>query len=100
MILLVSLAGRVLECLTDLLPLRNRGSNNDVPPYDAFGRLLLAKHTMGRALASNSAVIVPLDPGIIFDLLKLVIFIDVPRCNCLRWHLLSFLLSFQPCDLQ
>jgi len=72
--------------------LRNWGGNNDVPLYDALRRLLLAKNGMGRALTSYLAAIVLPDPGIVVDLLKLVIYVDVPRCH----RLLRYLLSFPP----
>jgi hypothetical protein len=81
---------RVLGYLANLPLLRNGSGNDNVPPYDALRRLLLMKHAMGRALAPNLVAIVPPNPGIIVNLLELVIFFNVPRCHCLQWHSLSF----------
>jgi hypothetical protein len=86
------IVSRVLGCLTNLPPLRNCGGDNDVPPYDALRRLLLAKHGKGRALTHFLVAIVLPNLGIIVDLLKLVIFVNVPRCH----RLLRYLLSFPP----
>jgi hypothetical protein len=69
---------RVLECLADPPP---PSRDDDVPPYDALGRLLLAKHAMERTFVSDSAAIVLPDPRIVVDLLESVIFVDVPSCH-------------------
>lgn len=61
---------RVLECIADPPP---PSRDDDVPPYDALGRLLLAKHAMERTLVSDSAAIVLPDPRIVVDLLESVI---------------------------
>ena len=35
------------------------------------------------------AIVLP-NPGIVVEFLKLVIFVNLPRCHCLLWYLLSF----------